>query len=198
LASISVPAVARYAYKKHNDDEVSFRKGETMEVLEKHGSGWFVVRLDASKEMGLCPGNYVRVRKEVLAQRMSPREKTSPRKEKTSPRKEKTSPRKEKTSPRKGFGSPQNSDDEHEDAPPPALPGPPPLWSDTIAGKEAQKIAQQLKIGGDKSPREKKSPRSIMDVDFAQRLSGRSESCKGCGEQNHSGFKHCESCGRPN
>ena len=152
--STTVTAVAKYAYAKHNDDELSFPKGARFNVLEKHGTGWFVVEREDTGEQGLCPGNYLRVT-EV---------KKSPRGGGDEERKGKQP--KEKRSPRGGGGGEADKrrgdeDDDEGDAPPP-LPGPPPPWSDTIAGKEAARVAAQL--GGDATGKAPRSPRSVVGM----------------------------------
>jgi hypothetical protein len=109
----SIIVVARYNYYAHNDDELTFRKGERFLVVEKSTShGWFVVErlLEPKGERGLAPGNYFR--KETS--------KTSPAA--PPPPAADTSPRKEAI---------EEEDNEESDVPAPPLPGPPPKWSGT-------------------------------------------------------------------
>jgi hypothetical protein len=165
----SYVAVAKYAYCKHNDDELSFPRGARFRVLEQHSSGWFVVEREDTSEKGLAPGNYFRI--------TEARANKSPRGEepRVAAAEEKKSPRgaEEKKSPR---GAQVSKDDQKsprakqeaggDDEAPPPLPGPPPPWSETIAGKEAARVASQLGGGGAaaagvKPPR---SPRSVVGM----------------------------------
>lgn len=138
--------MAKYSYFKHEEDEISFKKGQKFLLKERHEkSGWFVVETFDKKTEGLAPGNYFKI---IKVERKKEKEE-----------------KKEEVQPV----------EEDEDSPPP-LPGPPPAWSDTIAGKAAIEIAKQLKKGGDKPPTSKspRSPRPAMDIFAEQKTESKS------------------------
>ena len=50
--------VGRYDYKAKRDDELSFKRGEQMNILNSDGDWWYACLLD-SKQKGYIPSNYV-------------------------------------------------------------------------------------------------------------------------------------------
>ena len=155
--------IAKYPYVQHAEDEISFKKGEKFILKERHKSNWFVLeRLQATSEKkeGLAPGNFFKIvkierKKKVEVPKVEVKKVEEQQQEEEEESDEHPLP-------------PIQDDEEDCDEAPPPLPGPPPAWSDTIAGKAAIELAKQLKK--DPSPSSSKSPRSprpVMDV-FAQ------------------------------
>jgi len=48
-----------YDYRPCNDDEMSLREGDKVEVMERCDDGWFVGLNRRTREFGTFPGNYV-------------------------------------------------------------------------------------------------------------------------------------------
>ena len=51
--------IAMYAYKAQNTGDLSFRKGEKLEVVEKNDPDWWTVKRIETGEIGYIPANYV-------------------------------------------------------------------------------------------------------------------------------------------
>ena len=51
--------IAMYAYKAQNTGDLSFRKGEKLEVVEKSDPDWWTVKRIETGEIGYIPANYV-------------------------------------------------------------------------------------------------------------------------------------------
>lgn len=51
--------IAVYSYNARDVTDVSFRKGDRMEVLEENEGDWLTVRHLMTLEEGLIPGNFV-------------------------------------------------------------------------------------------------------------------------------------------
>ena len=51
--------VALYDYTKEKEDELTFTKGEIIDVVKKYDDGWYEGLCNG--EMGIFPGNYVEV-----------------------------------------------------------------------------------------------------------------------------------------
>ena len=49
-----------YTYNKTNDDEVSLKVGDVVNVLEKCDDGWYVGTCQRTGAFGIFPGNYVK------------------------------------------------------------------------------------------------------------------------------------------
>lgn len=110
----NITVIARYSYYAHNEDELSFKKGERFCIIEKSTShGWFVVERISSGERGLAPGNYFKKDIQQPQQHhggLSNSPTTSPRKEECV------------TTTNSGIVDDDNA---------PPLPGPAPKWSGT-------------------------------------------------------------------
>ncbi|CAG2173420.1 unnamed protein product [Oppiella nova] len=51
--------IAMYAYRAEHTDDLTFRKGEKLEVLERSDPDWWTVRRIKTGEIGYIPANYV-------------------------------------------------------------------------------------------------------------------------------------------
>ena len=51
-------AVALYPYTKENDDEISFKEGETLDIIEYTGKDWWLACNNIG-ETGKVPSNYL-------------------------------------------------------------------------------------------------------------------------------------------
>ena len=60
LSTDAVPAVAKFAYKPQQSDELALSKGEEVLVLEKSSDGWWKGRKVDSNAVGWFPSNYVK------------------------------------------------------------------------------------------------------------------------------------------
>lgn len=146
-----------------------------------------------NKEQGLAPGNYFKV---VKVDRVTPARGSTASGAPAAPPKKIIAPQQEKNVER----ADNDMDDDNEEPAPP-LPGPPPAWSDTIAGKAAQEIAKQFASNSKQPSKSPRSPRAVQDLfqpsELNARLSGALVLCSACKEENRPGFKNCEACGRP-
>ena len=55
---------ALFNYKAREDDEISFHKGESLQVLETYDDGWWMVSKNNIEHVGLAPSNYIRLNDE--------------------------------------------------------------------------------------------------------------------------------------
>eukprot|EP00941_MAST-03F_sp_MAST-3F-sp1_P002798 g2798.t1 len=62
--------VARYAYERSEQDELTLVKGMVLRVLDRGDDGWFLGETPDKKQKGLFPGNYVWTRQEHAAMRI--------------------------------------------------------------------------------------------------------------------------------
>lgn len=60
-------AVAQWPYKAGGEDEISFAKGEEIEIAEIHKGWWSGCTLANRSKYGLFPGNYVRLKDQPVA-----------------------------------------------------------------------------------------------------------------------------------
>lgn len=51
--------IAMYAYRAENEGDLSFRKGEKLEIIEKSDPDWWTVKRIDTGETGYIPANYV-------------------------------------------------------------------------------------------------------------------------------------------
>ena len=62
LSSLTIEAVEKYYtvdnYQAEEEDEISFKRGVTVEVLQKSLDGWWVVKVD--KVVGLAPATFLK------------------------------------------------------------------------------------------------------------------------------------------
>lgn len=60
--------VALYDYDARTDEDLSFRKGELLEILNDTQGDWWLARSKASKQEGYIPSNYVAKVKSIEAE----------------------------------------------------------------------------------------------------------------------------------
>jgi hypothetical protein len=51
--------IAMYSYNARHDGDLSFRKGEKLEIVEKNDPDWWTVKRLETGEVGYIPSNYV-------------------------------------------------------------------------------------------------------------------------------------------
>lgn len=67
-ASTSKIFVALYDYDARTDEDLSFRKGEHLEILNDTQGDWWFARSKATKQEGYIPSNYVAKLKSIEAE----------------------------------------------------------------------------------------------------------------------------------
>lgn len=67
-ASTSKIFVALYDYDARTDEDLSFRKGEHLEILNDTQGDWWFARSKATKQDGYIPSNYVAKLKSIEAE----------------------------------------------------------------------------------------------------------------------------------
>lgn len=60
--------VALYDYDARTDEDLSFRKGEHLEILNDTQGDWWLARSKATKQEGYIPSNYVAKLKSIEAE----------------------------------------------------------------------------------------------------------------------------------
>ncbi|KAK6624840.1 Tyrosine-protein kinase Src42A [Polyplax serrata] len=60
--------VALYDYDARTDEDLSFRKGELLEILNDTQGDWWLARSKSSKQEGYIPSNYVAKVKSIEAE----------------------------------------------------------------------------------------------------------------------------------
>lgn len=60
--------VATYNYRARQHDDVSFRKGDRMEVIDDSENDWWKVVHLETREEGLIPGNFVAEEKSIASE----------------------------------------------------------------------------------------------------------------------------------
>jgi len=60
--------VALYDYDARTDEDLSFRKGEHLEILNDTQGDWWLARSKGSKQEGYIPSNYVAKLKSIEAE----------------------------------------------------------------------------------------------------------------------------------
>ena len=63
-----IQCVALYDYDARSDDDLSFRKGETLEILNSKDGDWWFARSPVTGKEGYLPSNYVAEQRTVEAE----------------------------------------------------------------------------------------------------------------------------------
>lgn len=66
--SCYIKCVALYDYDARSDDDLSFRKGETLEILNSKDGDWWLARSPVTGAEGYLPSNYVAEQRTVEAE----------------------------------------------------------------------------------------------------------------------------------
>lgn len=67
-ATLSKIFVALYDYDARTDEDLSFKKGEHLEILNDTQGDWWFARSKATKQEGYIPSNYVAKLKSIEAE----------------------------------------------------------------------------------------------------------------------------------
>ena len=67
-APVYLKCVALYDYDARSDDNLSFRKGETFEILNSKDGDWWLARSPVTGAEGYLPSNYVAEQRTVEAE----------------------------------------------------------------------------------------------------------------------------------
>lgn len=75
--SAEIKYQASHSYQAENTEEISFDRNDSIEVLEKDESGWWLVRVGT--EEGWAPSNYIEEVKPVTSRKLNPPKKPLPK-----------------------------------------------------------------------------------------------------------------------
>jgi fyn-related kinase len=68
LSSTAKVFVALYDYDARTDEDLSFKKGEHLEIINDTQGDWWLARSKATKQEGYIPSNYVAKLKSIEAE----------------------------------------------------------------------------------------------------------------------------------